>query len=53
MGLARHPRPGSGGDVSSLADLSKACGLLNYAPIVDFRQGLEVTMAWYKSAWKR
>ena len=38
------------GDVKdSQADISKAQQLLGYEPIVDFRQGLEKTVAWYRS----
>jgi nucleoside-diphosphate-sugar epimerase len=43
--------PERAGDVKhSLADLSLAKKLLNYSPIVDFRAGMEVTVAWYRQA---
>jgi UDP-glucose 4-epimerase len=42
------------GDVKhSLADLSRAKQILGYQPAVDFRPGLEATMAWYKTALKK
>ena len=38
------------GDVKhSLADLTQARTLLGYEPIVSFRNGLQATVAWYKS----
>jgi nucleoside-diphosphate-sugar epimerase len=41
------------GDVKhSVAELSRAKELLNYTPIVKFREGLAVTMEWYKHAMK-
>ncbi|HZZ42797.1 MAG TPA: NAD-dependent epimerase/dehydratase family protein [Tepidisphaeraceae bacterium] len=49
---AKH-EPERTGDVKhSLADLTKARALLNYAPIVDFAPGLEVTLKWYASVLK-
>ncbi|MDQ3439106.1 MAG: SDR family oxidoreductase [Planctomycetota bacterium] len=39
------------GDVKhSLADITRARELLGYAPIVDFREGLAATTAWYREA---
>jgi nucleoside-diphosphate-sugar epimerase len=38
------------GDIKhSFADLSRARSLLNYEPIIQFRQGLGPTVAWYRS----
>lgn len=38
-----------GGDIKhSNADISKAQRLLNYNPRIDFRQGLELAIKWYK-----
>jgi nucleoside-diphosphate-sugar epimerase len=34
----------------SLADISRAREALGYEPLVSFAQGLERTVAWYKSA---
>jgi len=40
-----------GGDVKhSLADISRAKECFGYEPIVDFREGIERTVAWYKAA---
>jgi nucleoside-diphosphate-sugar epimerase len=40
------PRPG---DVKhSLADITKAREHLGYEPVVNFRQGLELTIKWYQ-----
>jgi nucleoside-diphosphate-sugar epimerase len=42
------------GDVKhSLAELTRAQELLNYTPIVGFRDGLDVTVQWYKTALKK
>jgi UDP-glucose 4-epimerase len=39
-----------GGDVRhSLADISRAKESFNYQPLVEFREGIERTVAWYKS----
>jgi UDP-N-acetylglucosamine/UDP-N-acetylgalactosamine 4-epimerase len=38
------------GDIPhSLADVSKAMQLLQYAPLIDVQQGLQATVAWYKA----
>ena len=38
------------GDVKhSLADISRAKECLGYEPLVDFREGIERTVAWYKT----
>ncbi len=42
--------PARAGDVKdSQADIGKARRLLGYAPSVDFEQGLEKTVEWYRS----
>ena len=42
--------PERAGDVKhSLAELSRAQSILGYEPIVDFRDGLRATVAWYQS----
>jgi nucleoside-diphosphate-sugar epimerase len=42
--------PERAGDIKhSFADLGRARAILGYAPIVDFNEGLEETMAWYRS----
>ena len=42
--------PDRAGDVKhSLAELSRAESVLGYKPIVDFRDGLRATVAWYQS----
>lgn len=47
--LTPDHQPERAGDVKhSLADLTLARHLLGYEPIVDFRTGLEPTVAWYK-----
>ncbi len=47
--VASH-RPDRTGDVKhSLADLTRAREVLGYQPIVDFRTGLEPTLAWYQA----
>jgi nucleoside-diphosphate-sugar epimerase len=46
-------KPDRAGDVRhSLAHLSAAKSLLNYAPLVPFRDGLETTVKWYRQALK-
>ncbi len=48
--LAPEHKPERAGDVKhSLADLSKARALLGYEPVVEFAEGLEPTLEWYKS----
>jgi UDP-glucose 4-epimerase len=43
--------PERAGDVKhSLADISRAEKKLNYRPLVDFKEGLERTVAWYRMA---
>ncbi len=43
-------KPPRAGDLKhSFADLAKTTAALRYSPIVAFRAGLDVTMAWYKS----
>jgi len=43
-------QPQRAGDVKhSLADIQKAQQTLGYQPLVDFRTGLEQTVAWYKT----
>jgi nucleoside-diphosphate-sugar epimerase len=43
--------PPRAGDVKdSQADISKACRLLGYQPIVSFEEGLEKTIAWYRTS---
>ena len=42
--------PESGGDVKhSLADISRAKECFGYEPLFDFREGIERTVAWYKT----
>jgi len=41
------PRPGD--ILHSAADIERARERLNFRPLYDFRQGLEMTIAWYKS----
>jgi UDP-glucose 4-epimerase len=42
--------PARTGDVKhSLADVSRAEAHLGYRPLVDFREGLRRTVAWYRS----
>ena len=42
--------PARAGDVKhSLADLTRAKSVLNYAPIVDFETGLKPTVEWYRT----
>jgi nucleoside-diphosphate-sugar epimerase len=46
-----HHAPERAGDLKhSFADLAKCRRILNYEPIVKFREGLEATTAWYASA---
>ena len=51
-GYAGEPKygPARGGDVKhSLADISKAEARLGYKPLVNFEEGLQKTVAWYRS----
>ena len=48
MAIYREPRAGDIHD--SQADISRAKRLTGYVPTVDLREGLEQTVAWYKSA---
>ena len=49
--LAPHYGPERPGDVKhSLADITRAREVLGYAPIVEFREGLAATTAWYREA---
>jgi nucleoside-diphosphate-sugar epimerase len=42
--------PTRAGDVrDSLADITRACDLLGYTPIVGLEEGLRQTVAWYMS----
>ena len=42
--------PARTGDVKhSLADIARAQAQLGYRPLVDFREGLRRTVAWYRS----
>jgi nucleoside-diphosphate-sugar epimerase len=48
--LAAIHQPERAGDIKhSFADLGRAKSILNYAPVVQFRQGLEQTVAWYRT----
>jgi nucleoside-diphosphate-sugar epimerase len=48
--LAAIHAPARAGDVMhSLADLSRAKQILKYQPIVDFGDGLDATLEWYRS----
>ena len=44
-----YEQPRSGDIRDSLADIRLAGGLLNYGPIVDFREGLRRTVEWYRT----
>lgn len=46
---ATHEAPRAGDVKHSLADLTQAREVLAYEPIVDFRAGLQATVAWYQS----
>ena len=42
--------PDRAGDVKhSLADLARSRALLGYVPVIDFAQGLKITVDWYRS----
>ena len=45
-----HAPPRSGDIRDSLADIGLAGKLLEYAPLVDFREGLRRTVDWYRSS---
>jgi len=52
--LTARYEPERSGDVKhSLADLTRVASVLGYKPVVDFEQGLRVTLAWYKSVLSR
>jgi nucleoside-diphosphate-sugar epimerase len=48
-GEPAYHAPRSGDIRDSLADIGRACELLGYSPIVDFREGLRRTVEWYRS----
>jgi UDP-glucose 4-epimerase len=48
-GRPTYAAPRAGDIRDSLADIRLAGELLGYAPIVDFREGLRRTVAWYRS----
>jgi len=48
-GQPAYAAPRAGDIRDSLADIRLAGELLGYAPIVDFREGLRRTVAWYRS----
>ena len=48
-GQPAYDAPRAGDIRDSLADIRLAGELLGYAPIVDFREGLRRTVAWYRS----
>lgn len=53
LGIAIHPRytPARPGDIrDSLADITKARELLDYAPHVDFGEGIARTIDWFQHA---
>ncbi len=46
--------PDRAGDVKhSLADLAKARAMLGYVPVIDFADGLKVTVDWYRSVMQK
>ena len=47
-GKAEHAPPRAGDVRHSLADISRAQAQLGYQPLVDFREGLRRTVAWYR-----
>ena len=49
-GEVRYAAERSGDVKHSLADISRAREGLGYEPLVDFREGIERTVAWYKTA---
>jgi UDP-N-acetylglucosamine/UDP-N-acetylgalactosamine 4-epimerase len=49
-----HFGPARAGDIKhSLADISKAKKLLDYNPIINIQQGLEMAFDWYKSNFEK
>lgn len=48
-GEVKYGPPRAGDVVHSLADIARARELLQYAPSVDFAEGLARTVAWYRS----
>jgi nucleoside-diphosphate-sugar epimerase len=49
--LAPEHEPERTGDIKhSFADLARSQSVIGYAPIIDFRAGLEKTMVWYRTA---
>jgi UDP-glucose 4-epimerase len=49
-GEVRYAAERSGDVKHSLADISRAKESFGYEPLVDFREGIERTVAWYKTA---
>jgi len=49
-GEVRYAAERSGDVKHSLADISRAKESFGYEPLVDFREGIERTVAWYKAA---
>jgi len=47
-GEPQYVEPRSGDIRDSLADIQLAKKLLGYTPVVDFREGLERTVKWYR-----
>jgi nucleoside-diphosphate-sugar epimerase len=47
---AVHEPPRSGDVRDSLADISAAKALLNYEPVIQFRQGLRESIEWYRNS---
>jgi UDP-glucose 4-epimerase len=48
-GEVRYAAERSGDVKHSLADISRAKECFGYEPLVDFREGIERTVAWYKT----
>jgi UDP-glucose 4-epimerase len=48
-GEVRHAADRSGDVKHSLADINQAKQCFGYEPLVDFREGIERTVAWYKT----
>jgi UDP-glucose 4-epimerase len=49
-GEVRYAAERSGDVKHSLADISRAKECFGYEPLVDFNEGIERTVAWYKAA---
>lgn len=49
QGQPAYAEPRSGDIRDSLADIRLAGELLGYSPVVDFREGLRLTVEWYRS----